>query len=197
MGIEKPGYLEEEVAGELLDGEHVGDDGVGAQLVEGDGSDDALRGQDGAADEQHVRLLLAQRVHAPEEANSMLGAVGRVVGSGGREHGVALPLHAARDELSKVAEPDDPHPQRRRNGWCWRVVAVPWNGGLPPVLLLQRRWRGGRVRYGGGGRLDRTERHEYAEVGGVAGQEAGGGRARRRGGETAEAREMAERGGHR
>jgi hypothetical protein len=42
--------LEEEVAGELLDGEHVGDDGVGAELVEGDGADDGLGGQDGAAD---------------------------------------------------------------------------------------------------------------------------------------------------
>ena len=105
------GYLEEEVAGKLLDGEHVGDDGVGAEPVEGDGSDDSLRGQDGAADEQHVQLLLAQGVDASEETNPMLGAVGGVVGSGRRQHCVALPLHATRDELSEVAEPDDPHPR--------------------------------------------------------------------------------------
>ena len=42
-------YLEEEVAGELLYREHVGDDGVGAELGEGDGTDDGLRGEDGAA----------------------------------------------------------------------------------------------------------------------------------------------------
>lgn len=118
VGTVRFGYLEEEVAGKLLDGEHVGDDGVGAELVEGDGSDDALRGQDGAADEQHVRLLLTQRVDAAEEADAMAGAVGGVVGSGGRQHGVALPLHAARDELSEVAEPDDSHPQRRRDRCC-------------------------------------------------------------------------------
>jgi hypothetical protein len=58
-------YLKEEVTGELLDGEHIGDDGVWAELVERDGADDALCRQDGAADQQHVRLLLAQRVHAP------------------------------------------------------------------------------------------------------------------------------------
>jgi len=114
------GYLEEEVARELLDGEHVGDDGVVAELAEGDGSDDALRGQDGAADEQHVRLLLAQRVDAPEEANAMAGAVDGVVGSGSRQHDVALPLQPARDELPEVAEPDDPHPQRRRRDRCCR-----------------------------------------------------------------------------
>ena len=97
------GYLEEEVAGKLLDGEHVGDDGVGAEPVEGDGSDDSLRGQDGAADEQNVRLLLTQRVDAPEEANVMAGAIVGVVRSRGRQHGVALPLHAACDELPQVA----------------------------------------------------------------------------------------------
>ena len=50
--------------GELLDGEHVGNDGVGAELGEGDGADDGLRGEDGAANQQHVRLLLAQRLQA-------------------------------------------------------------------------------------------------------------------------------------
>ena len=44
----------------------------------GDGADDGLRGQDGAADEQHVRLLLAERVDAREEADPAAGAVVRV-----------------------------------------------------------------------------------------------------------------------
>lgn len=204
-------YLEEEVAGELLDGEHVGDDGVGAEFVERDGADNALRGQDGAADEQHVRLLLAQRVDAPEEANPVAGAVVGVVGSGGRQHGVALPLHAARDELPEVAEANDPHPQRRQRGRCcrWRRLVAPAvaRDGLPVPVLVDR--RGGGLRRSGDGRSDRTERHEGAEVGDVAAQEAGGAgaraRARRRGhggcacacGETAGAGEMAKRGGHR
>jgi hypothetical protein len=58
-------YLEEQVAGELLDGEYVGDDGVGTELAEGDGADDGLGGEDGAAHQQHVRLLLAQGIQAP------------------------------------------------------------------------------------------------------------------------------------
>lgn len=48
----------------MLDGEHVGDDGVGAELGEGDGADDGLHGEDGAANQQPVRLLLAQRLQA-------------------------------------------------------------------------------------------------------------------------------------
>ena len=43
--------------------------------MEGDGANDGLRGQDGAADEQHVRLLLAERVDAREEADPAAGAV--------------------------------------------------------------------------------------------------------------------------
>ena len=43
--------------------------------MEWDGADDGLRGQDGAADEQHVRLLLAERVDAREEADLAAGAV--------------------------------------------------------------------------------------------------------------------------
>ena len=50
---------------------------------------------------------------SPEEANPVGGAVVAVVGSGGGQQGVALPLDAPGDELPEVAEPDDPHAQRR------------------------------------------------------------------------------------
>ena len=125
--------------------------------MEGDGADDGLRGQDGAADEQHVRLLLAERVDAREEANPAAGAVVRVVGSGGRQHGVALPLDAPRDELPKVAESDDPHPQRRRGRRGQRrrrggrVAAVARDGLLRVLALVVLGRRGEWIRGGEGG----------------------------------------------
>lgn len=169
--------------------------------MERDGADDALRGQDGAADEQHVRALLAERIDAPEKGNPVVRAIGGVVGSGGRQHGVSLPLDAARDELPEVPEPDDPHPQRRGGGgrrrrgrWIAFVADL--------VLPLELGRRGEGIHGGEGGRSDRAERREGAEVWGVAAQEADG--AGRRGGgggggggEAAGAGEMAERGGHR
>ena len=184
--------------------------------MEGDGADDGLRGQDGAADEQHVRLLLAERVDAREEGDPAAGAVVGVVGSGGRQHGVALPLDAPRDELPEVAESDDPHPQRRRGRGRrrrrrrWRrrrgrwVAVVARDGLLLLLALLVLGRRGEWIRGGeGGGGPDRAERREGAEVGGVAAQQAGGagrpgpGGGGGGGGDAGGAGEMAEGGGHR
>lgn len=166
-------YLEEEVAGELLDGEHVGDEGSGAELAEGDGADDGLGGEDGAADEQDVGPGLAELVGGGEEADPVAGAVARVVGSGGGQHRVPLPLDPPRDELPEVAEPDDPHTQRprrrRRRRRGGRGGGLRRRRIMANVLLLLQ------LLLGKAGELPgRAEGGEGAEVGVVAAEEQGG-----------------------
>ncbi|OAY64162.1 hypothetical protein ACMD2_13512 [Ananas comosus] len=99
--------LEEEVLGELLDGEDVDEEGAAAEALEGEGAEDALGGEDGGGEEDDVRVALAEVVGVAEEGGADRGGGGGVVGAGVRQEGVALPREGAGQELPEVAEPHD------------------------------------------------------------------------------------------
>jgi hypothetical protein len=97
---------EEEVLGELLDREHVGEEGVTAEAVHGERADDGLGGEDGGGEEQHVRVALAEVVRVGKEPRAEGRGGGRIVGAGVGQDGVALRHQRARQELAVVAEPN-------------------------------------------------------------------------------------------
>ncbi|CAL5040425.1 unnamed protein product [Urochloa decumbens] len=162
---------EEEVLGELLDGEHVDEEGVAAEAVDGERAEDGLGGEDGGGEEHHVRVALAEVVRVGEEGGAERGGERRVVGPGVGEQRVALPSEGAGEELAEVAEPDD--------------------GDLEPLPLLQEPRRAGLVveRLGGvhrpdalGTRAERLRRREVplAPPAGGGGEVGGGAGGRRR-----------------
>jgi hypothetical protein len=116
---------EEEVPGELLDGEHVDEEGVAAEAVDGERAEDGLGGEDGGGEEHHIRVALAEVVRVLEVGRADGCGEGGVVGAGVGEQRVALPREGAGEELAEVAEPDD--------------------GDLEPLPLLQEPRRAGLV----------------------------------------------------
>jgi hypothetical protein len=116
---------EQEVPGELLDGEDVDEEGVAAEAVRGERAEHGLGGEDGGGEEDHVRVALAEVVRVGEEGGAERCGERRVVGPGVGEERVALPREGARQELPEVAEPDD--------------------GDLEALLLLQQPRRAGLV----------------------------------------------------
>ncbi|PON35965.1 LOW QUALITY PROTEIN: hypothetical protein PanWU01x14_332130 [Parasponia andersonii] len=97
---------EEEVSGELLDGEDVDEEGVAAEPLERDRLDDLLGGEDGGAEDHDLRVLLAEVVRVAEEGDAELLGRGGVVGPGMGQDGVALPDERLGEELPEVSEPD-------------------------------------------------------------------------------------------
>nr|CAB3468973.1 unnamed protein product [Digitaria exilis] len=114
---------EEEVLGEFLDGEHVGEECVAAEAVEGERADDGLGGEDGCGEEHHVGVALAEVVRVGEEARAEARRGGGVVGAGVSQHGVALRHQRPRNESLLPNDGGGAAPvARRRRG---RAAAVP------------------------------------------------------------------------
>uniref|UniRef100_K3XXH9 Uncharacterized protein n=1 Tax=Setaria italica TaxID=4555 RepID=K3XXH9_SETIT len=86
--------------------EHVDEEGVAAEAVDGERAEDGLGGEDGGGEEHHVRVALAEIVRVGEEARAEGRGDGGVVGAGVGQDGVALRHQRARQELAVVAEPN-------------------------------------------------------------------------------------------
>lgn len=99
--------FEQELAGELLDGEDVDEKGAPSEPLEGDGAEDALGGEDGGGEEDDLRVLLAEVVRVAVKGDAEVGGGGGVVGAGVGEDGVALGDEGLGEELAEVAEAED------------------------------------------------------------------------------------------
>ncbi|XBI40104.1 hypothetical protein VPH35_124753 [Triticum aestivum] len=132
---------QELLPGELLDGEHVGEERAAAEAVDGERAEHGLGGEDGGGQEDHVGLALAEVVRVGVEGRAEVRRGGRVVGAGVRQHRVPLPHQRPRQELPEVAEPHDGDLQARM---LVVVVLLPlrFNDAGPVVERLPRSGRG-------------------------------------------------------
>lgn len=93
--------------GELLDGEHVYEERISPEPLERQRIEDLLGGDYGGAEQNDLRVLLAEVVRVGEERNAEGLRRFGVVGSGMGEDGVALIDQSFGEELAEVSEAND------------------------------------------------------------------------------------------